>query len=304
MLPMMTDLRELLSRTFARSTAQNLEEALASLEQASAVATTTAGRALCAGLASDRVAYAVLGGYDAAMRRLLAPRPVRRASFCVTEEGGGGHPSTMQTRIDERNGECFVTGLKSFATLASHAELYVIIGTVGDAHAGRKPLRAALVMRDAPGLKLIARPPLSFVPEVPHSALELTDVPVTEMLPGDGYDRYVKPFRTVEDAHVTLAVLGYALGEAREHRWSENDLLRSIQALATLADEADPTSPETHLALDAELDRARAALDGLPWDSAKGDVRDRWQRDRPILEVASRARAKRTERAREVLGSR
>jgi acyl-CoA dehydrogenase len=303
MLPMMTAWRELLSRTFPRNPTQNLEDVLAFLEQSTAIATTTGGGALCAGLASDRVAYAVLGGYEAAMRRLLAPRAVHRASFCVTEEGGGGHPSTMQTRIDERDGQCFVTGLKSFATLASHAEVYVIIGTVGDAHAGRKPLRAALVTRGAPGLKLIPRPPLSFVPEVPHSALELTDVPVTEMLPGDGYDRYVKPFRTVEDAHVTLAVLGYALGEARAHRWSEGDLVRSIEALVTIADERDPTSAETHLSLDAELDRARGALDGLAWESAKADVRERWLRDRPILEVASRARAKRAERARERLGA-
>src|SRR5688572_16506202 len=203
MLPTMTEPSALLSRAFARITTQNLEDVLGHLEAAAADAPTTAGRALCAGLASDRVGYAVLGGYDAALRRLLAPRAIRRASFCVTEEGGGGHPSTMQTRLDERDGNWFVTGRKSFATLASHAEVYVIIGTVGEAHAGRKPLRAALVGRNAPGLALVARPALAFVPEVPHSALELTDVPVTELLPGDGYDRYVKPFRTVEDAHVT-----------------------------------------------------------------------------------------------------
>ena len=63
-------------------------------------------------------------------------------------------------------------------------------------------------------------PETRFVPEVPHARVQLDAVRVdaAALLPGDGYERYVKPFRTIEDAHVTLAVLAYLLREARAAR--------------------------------------------------------------------------------------
>jgi hypothetical protein len=281
---------------------ETLEAALLCLESAADQARTPAGRAVCAGLASDRVGYAVIGGYDAALRRLLAPRVFSRCSFCVTEEGGGGHPSTMQTRLEERDEKWFATGTKSFATLATHAETFIVIGTIGEEDGGRKHLRAAVFPSDAPGLRITERAPLPFTPEIPHAALTLTDAPAAEILEGDGYDRYVKPFRTVEDAHVTLAVLAYALSEASARGWEDKDLRASIKALIPIADDADPSAAETHLRLDVELDRARNVLDALPWNDAPALVRDRWFRDRPILEVADRVRKKRTARAHERLG--
>ena len=50
-----------------------------------------------------------------------------------------------------------------------------------------------------------------------HLFVSLSDVAITahEILPGDGYDRYLKPFRTVEDIHVHAALLGHAIGAAR-----------------------------------------------------------------------------------------
>lgn len=37
------------------------------------------------------------------------------------------------------------------------------------------------------------------------------------MIPGDAYDQYVRPFRTIEDVHLTLATLADVLREA-QHR--------------------------------------------------------------------------------------
>ena len=36
-----------------------------------------------------------------------------------------------------------------------------------------------------------------------------------DLLPGDGYDIYLKPFRTIEDIHVHAALIGYLVGVAR-----------------------------------------------------------------------------------------
>ena len=64
-------------------------------------------------------------------------------------------------------------------------------------------------------------PPTRFVPEVPHAQVLMQDLRVSAsaLLPHDGYDAYVKPFRTIEDLHVTLAVLAYLLREARVRHW-------------------------------------------------------------------------------------
>ena len=48
------------------------------------------------------------------------------------------------------------------------------------------------------------RPPTPFAPEIPHARITLANVTVRDedVLPGDGYARYLKPFRTIEDTFV------------------------------------------------------------------------------------------------------
>ena len=308
----MNTIEALLAADVPRSSMETLDDALACLEAASERGRTTGSRAVYAGLASDRVAYAVLGGYDAAVRKLVAPRELRRASFCVTEETDGApstHPRAMATRLvtdAARAGRSFVTGTKSFATLATHAGYWIVIASESVAQAalegdGRNALRAVVVERGAPGVTIIPRPPLPFTPEIPHARLELVDAPVAAILEGDGYERYVKPFRTVEDAHVTLAIAAYAYGEARRHvrdGWSTEALVSPMISLLRIADEADPTDLATHVALDDALRDAKVALSALPWDRAPSSIGERWARDCRILDVAGKAREKRAQKAR------
>ncbi len=85
----------------------------------------------------------------------------------------------------------------------------------------RPLLKAGTRALRCPGVRLLPMPATRFVPEVPHARVQLDDVHVEddELLPGDGYDAYVKPFRSIEDMHVTLAVLAYLLREARQRGW-------------------------------------------------------------------------------------
>lgn len=291
---------------------ETLETALACLEHAAESGTTTGLRAVAAGLASDRVAWAVLGGYQAALRKLLHPLTFRRASFCVSEERGGGHPRFIDTRLERReeDGTLIVTGQKSFATLATHADRFIVIARENEnananananesvAETGRNRLRAVVVAPHAAGVTVEERSPLPFAPEIPHARLTLSGAPVEALLEGDGYLRYVKPFRTVEDEHVMLAVAGYAFREAAHYGWNSAPITSALASLLELADHADADLPATHLALDRALQEVTAALDGLPWSDARSEVSARWKRDRPILEVASGARQKRAEKAR------
>jgi hypothetical protein len=142
-----------------------------------------------------------------------------------------------------------------------------------------------------------------FVPEIAHDEIDLAAVAVSEdeLLPGDGWARYVRPFRTVEDLHVNAAVLAYALREARPlDRALAARLAALIAALAPIA-ATDPEEPAAHVALAGVLDLARGPLDELARALPDSPARARWERDRPLLGVAAGVRAARLAKAWETL---
>jgi hypothetical protein len=160
----------------------------------------------------------------------------------------------------------------------------------------------------APGVTLTAMPPTPFAPEINHAEVVLAGVAVRaeDVLPGDGYEDYVKPFRTVEDCHVHGALLGYVLRIGRRHGFARDgltDLLGLIVALRALG-ESDPRAPGTHLALAGALRGARAWLAGNAGEWARVDdaTRTRWERDQGLLAIAEGARTLRTERAWATVG--
>lgn len=131
-------------------------------------------------------------------------------------------------------------------------------------------------------------------------------VSASALLPGDGYDGYVKPFRTIEDAHVTLAVLAYLLREARTRRWPANFTEQLVAALVLFSELAteDAHASTTHVALAGALHFAhRLYLDAQPlWAEAGEDpAAMRWQRDAALFDVAGTARRQRAQRAWERL---
>ncbi len=154
-----------------------------------------------------------------------------------------------------------------------------------------------------PGLSIEPLSQTPFVPEIPHAVVrfERVPVPASAVLEGDGYERYLKPFRTVEDIHVHLAMLGYLIGVARRSGWPEDILERAISL--TLAGSAtaeiDPLAPATHVALAGLIGESRLLLQDCEsqWASAPEPERERWLRDRPLLQVAQRARSARRDRA-------
>lgn len=259
-------------------------------------------RALWAGVHADRIAYAFVGGYSAALARLLGTTgrshpPCR--SLCATE-AGGAHPRKIATRLDEEGGRLILVGEKTFATLATVAEELLVVATRGIDGDGRNRLRLVRVKPDAKGVEIVAKAPLPFAPELPHAVVRLRGVAVddADVLPGDGYDDYLKPFRTLEDTHVLAATVGYLLGAARAHAFDRGVVTELASLALALVDLAGrpPGAPLTHLLLAgafATLRRLGAAL-GPEWDRAPEDERARWQRDQPILMVADGARALRT----------
>ena len=253
---------------------------------------TTVARAAIGGARADRVAYAFAGGYQLALEALTGTPGA--TAFCVTE-ATGNHPRAIQTTLV--NGR--VTGEKTWATLADRATHLLVVARDGSDDAGRPRLRVVRVPVDAPGVT-IAAAAAAFVPEITHATITLVDAP-GEVLAGDGYADYVKPFRTVEDIHVHAALVGYLIGVARRHGFAQALVERlAMVALALEAlGAADAKSPATHLGLAGAIATTVALVGELEaaWAAAPDDEYARWQRDRAILAVAGKARAERRVRA-------
>jgi hypothetical protein len=266
-------------------------------------------RAFAGGACADRLGFAFAAGYAEALRALVPDLPPGSiTALCATEEGGA-HPRAIRARLAEAGpGRYELSGRKKWATVASVASSLLVVASTGE-EGGKNRLRVVRVRADAPGVRLhpTAAP---FVPEIPHAEVELDGVAATDadVLPGDGYDAYLKPFRTIEDVHVHAALAGYLIGVARRRRLPREHAERLLAlAVATrgLA-HADPRAATTHAALAGVIDLAGRLVGELEpvWSAAAGagdGEWSRWQRDRGLLRVAGNARAARRERAWSIL---
>jgi acyl-CoA dehydrogenase len=264
--------------------------------------------AIAGGFAADRLAWAFCAGYQAALRALVPQLPADAlASLCVTE-AGGNHPRAIQTTLSPHPivpGSFILDGHKRWTTLGPDSALLLVTARAdGAPPAARIPLRLALVRHGAAGVSLRAMSEIRFIPEVAHAEVRFEHVLVAEqdLLEGDGYSRYVKPFRTIEDLHVHAAMLAYLLREARRLAWPRAWVERAFAALHALDAIArlDVSSPATHIALAGTLEIGAALVReaDVCWEAAGDDPAGvRWMRDRALLSVAGSARAKRLERA-------
>jgi hypothetical protein len=268
-------------------------------------------RALWAGFHADRLGYAFVGGYGAALSRLVEhvgyDRPLpARVCLCATESGGA-HPRAIATRLDKQGGALVLDGEKTFATLATVADELLVVASRGLEADGKNRLRLVRVKPGAKGVEIVPRPETPFTPEIPHAIVRFKGVVVEneDMLPGDGYEQWVKPFRTIEDTHVLAATVGYLQGATRAHGFGRDVSAELISLSLSLIDVGarDPSKPLTHLVLAGLFNTTRrlvASLDAA-WEKAPEDERARWFRDRPLLTIAENARGKRTEKAWELL---
>jgi hypothetical protein len=260
-------------------------------------------RAAAGGLAATSLGWAFACGYEAALER-LDPGATHEgrtlAALCATEEGGG-HPRAIRTALRARDeGGWTLTGRKTWVTLGADADVLLVVASAGAGDDGRNRLRIARVPADRAGVRLEPGPPLPFAPDIGHAraAFDAVTVETPELLPGDGYDTYLKPFRTIEDVHVLAAALGWATRIARASRWERAWIDEAIALVVLLQGVAAmPPAPETHVALAGALSATRRLLAGAPWDRADAPTREGWERDRPLLDVASTVRAARREAA-------
>lgn len=284
--------------------------------------TGTIERALWAGFHADRLGWAFVGGYTAALARLFehgqgaegarsaksvkSDRPLSARACLAATEAGGGHPRAIQTRLDKRGGALVLDGEKTYATLASASDELLVVASRGVGADGKNRLRVVRVKPTAPGVTITPRDETPFAPEIPHAIVKLEGVVVedADVLPGDGYLHWLKPFRSIEDTHVLAATVGYLAGAGRAHGFSRDAVAECVSLGLSLVDAGarDPSSPLTHVVLAGLFASARRFVGALGDEWARApesaaEERARWQRDMALLLVAENARAKRTEAA-------
>jgi acyl-CoA dehydrogenase len=269
------------------------------------------GLALRGGFAADRVGWAFAAGYQSALRQLIqvnggTVEDHELLAMCATE-AGGNRPRNIETRIADSGADgATVTGRKTWTTLGSACTGLLVVGRVDRSGDNDRPaLKIAKVDTHARGVSLVEKPPLDFVPEVPHVAAVFDGAKAEALLPGDGYSDFVKPFRTVEDTFIALAVQAWLVREGRARGWPRSfleGLTASLTGLAAVA--AQPAdAPATHIALAGALASTNdfyQQADAL-WAGEQDAAAERWRRDRPLFQVAGKPRALRAQRAWETV---
>lgn len=250
--------------------------------------------ALLGGRLAGTPGLAFLAGYQAALRLLWPSAPSGLGALCVTENKST-RPADMHTRLDG----LALTGRKDFVTAAEAAD-WLLVAARDEAAEAPVHLSLAVVYRGAPGVRIEPLPSLPLMPDISHGRLHLEHANC-ELLAGDGWDAYVKPFRSIEDLHVLAAVGAWLYGVGQESGWPQDLLLRLLALLAGCAEVSrlNPGAATSHVllgglfaqfsALKSELEVALQA--GPPAWAAL------WQRDQNLLEIARSARVKRLDKA-------
>lgn len=302
-------IERVLCPTLSRYSPSSMQQWQALFIRQSADLANSVERAIIGGRCSRNLAFAFAAGYQSALEAMFglgAAAPL--SSLCVSE-AKGNHPRMIETRLSPLGKDYELTGSKSFVSGGTEAEQLYIACHTGSQENGLPALKLVCIPAASDGVLIEANPALPFMPEVSHGKISLQGVKIRaeNLLPGDGYLRYIKPFRTYEDLHVLSAVLGFRLGEACEAAWPTDVIEQHLSlclATRSLAEQALDT-PESHLmlaGLRSQIHQLIAQSDAL-FESHNPAGFALWQRDKPILKMAAKAHQTRTQKAWALLKS-
>ena len=250
--------------------------------------------AIAGGAQAQTPGLAFLAGYQSALRRLWPQAPEGLGALCVTEKRST-RPADLSTRLE--NG-C-LSGTKDFVTAGSQADWLLVAAR--EEGAGEKPqIALAQLAGSSVGVSVENLPALPIMSEISHGRVLLGQA-MCQRLPGDGWNDYVKPFRTLEDTFVLSALCAWLIAVGRRSQWPQVLELKLLGLLAGCVQvaESDANAPVTHLllaglfaqyqGLSAEVDQAFA--------QSEAPLSKLWARDKNLLMLAQKARDKRLENA-------
>jgi acyl-CoA dehydrogenase len=133
------------------------------------------------------------------------------AAVAISEPRVGAHPKLLSTRAEEYADGYRIFGEKAWVTNGPFADVFIVLA-ITSIEAGRKRYSAFLVPRGTPGLEIDEAPQYRALPPSRHCGVKLDGCHVAHSAPlgaiGTAYDSMALPFRDVEDAVGTFALLG------------------------------------------------------------------------------------------------
>jgi hypothetical protein len=271
-------------------------------------ATTAHGRygpyvsAVAAALRADRVAWAFFSGYQGAISAGFTGGVVnagsRTAAFCANESGR--KLTEIATSLHKSDGALRLQGRKSWVLAGlDDLDLFVLARVADGPASGPGSLAIVKVPANAQGVELGVPRPQSVVPELPHSEVSFSDVPIAndQLLEGDGYRDYARPFRLREDVFVTGCTLAYLLAQGHLAEWPTLWRQRCIAVIVSLSECASLSASDTRteLVTAGALSLAGEILDQADQYMASHETTagSRWSRDKPLLGGGKEARRQR-----------
>ena len=266
-------------------------------------------RAVVGGFVADCTAFAFAAGYGSALQYLVPALPDNAITcFCISEEGGA-HPRAIKSQLVPSRNDTYqqkvftLNGKKKYITCANEADFFLVAASDGIKNDGKNSIRMMKIDSKARGIRITPMKNLHIVPEISHCELIFTDVKIFEsdLLPGDGYIDYIKPFRTVEDLHITAGILGYLFQNACRYDWGtdiKECILGRIVSVRNLA-LSSPDAPEVHIVTGDMLRQIKDLFKRLEpfWKKVGGKEKEAWDRDKILMDIADKARTKRLQTA-------
>ena len=249
-------------------------------------------RALLASTRADRLAWAFLEAYQAAIRGRFAPDAPDGALGSFLANESGRRMVEIDTRLTRDGDALRLDGAKSWCLRAADPfDLYVLARAAEGPPSGPGSLVVVAVRSDAPGVSLAPGLAQRVVPELPHASARFDAVAIApdDLLPGDGYGDYARPFRLDEDRALAACTLAWLLGEAARRDWPDAWRQRALAAVVMLRNACGPdAAPQTELLAAGAVQLAGGLLDEADahWAAAPGDDAGlaRWRRDRALLD--------------------
>ncbi|WP_460142850.1 acyl-CoA dehydrogenase middle domain-containing protein [Pseudomonas sp. S3_B08] len=237
---------------------------------------------------------AFLVGYQAALRMLWPSAPLSLGALCASEQRSL-RPADMQTRLKDLR----LSGRKDFVTAGDAAD-WLLVAARSEEPGETPRLSLAVVYPGEPGVKVEKLPALPLMPDISHGRLHL-DGALCELLAGDGWDAYVKPFRSLEDVYVLSAMTAWLYGIGQDSNWPQALQLRLLALLAGCAEASRqaPNNPPWHVLLGGLFAQFEALAGEVDQALGNGPVEwaQMWQRDKGVMQLAAGARAKRLAKA-------
>lgn len=227
--------------------------------------------------------------------------PEELFALCATEEADEPSSHTKWHGTNDR--EIVIHGVKTWAPMGLVCTRFFVVISAPLPGEALSQTRVVQLTSTTKGVSLTALAPGKMLPELGRARLQMQDVRTerSAMLEGDGWKRFVKPFREYEATYLTAAVLAYLLREGRARNWPSSYMQRLMTSLSMLCDLSHDRrdAPMQQVVFAGAIDISHQLIEeaSAHWATHQDLTAQRWDRDSKLLQLSAAGSEKRAAKA-------